>query len=111
MHVRDWLFVTDNCRAIDLVLQHGNPGEIFNIGGGQERTNREITGGILEILDKPESLIKREKDRPGHDRRYSLDFTKVAALGYEPRTDFKKMLEETVRWYVDNRAWWEPLKR
>jgi dTDP-glucose 4,6-dehydratase len=110
MNVRDWLFVADNCAAIDLVLQKGNPGEVYNIGGGQERTNIEITRGILDILGKPESLIEFVTDRPGHDRRYSLDFSKVAALGYKPRTDFEKMLEETVRWYVDNRPWWEPLK-
>jgi dTDP-glucose 4,6-dehydratase len=110
MNVRDWLFVTDNCEAIDIVLQHGSPGGIYNIGGGQERTNVEITHGILDILGKPQSLIQPVNDRPGHDRRYSLDFSKVAALGYEPRVDFEKMLEETVRWYVDNRAWWEPLK-
>ena len=110
MNVRDWLFVADNCAAIDLVLQEGNPGEVYNIGGGQERTNIEITRGILDILGKPESLIEFVTDRPGHDRRYSLDFSKVAALGYKPRTDFEKMLEETVRWYVDNRPWWEPLK-
>ena len=110
MNVRDWLFVADNCAAIDLVLQKGNPGEVYNIGGGQERTNIEITRGILDILGKPESLIEFVTDRPGHDRRYSLDFSKVAALGYKPRTDFEKMLEETVRWYVDNCSWWEPLK-
>jgi len=110
MNVRDWLFVTDNCAAIDLVLRDGVPGEAYNIGGGQERTNTEITRGILGILGKPESLIRYVDDRPGHDRRYSLDFSKVAKLGYSPRTDFKAMLEETVKWYVDNRAWWEPLK-
>jgi len=110
MNVRDWLFVMDNCAAIDLVLRAGVPGETYNIGGGQERTNTEITSGILAALGKPESLIEYVKDRPGHDRRYSLDFSKLSALGYAPRTDFERMLEETVRWYVDNRAWWEPLK-
>ncbi len=110
MNVRDWLFVTDNCAGLDLVLRAGAPGETYNIGGGQERTNAEITSGILAALGKPESLIEHVKDRPGHDRRYSLDFSKLGALGYAPRTDFERMLEETVRWYVDNRAWWEPLK-
>jgi dTDP-glucose 4,6-dehydratase len=110
MNVRDWLFVTDNCAAIDLVLREGEPGEIYNIGGGQERTNLEITHGILRALGKPESLIERVPDRLGHDRRYSLDFSKLAGLGYSPRTDFENMLAETVRWYVDNRSWWEPLK-
>lgn len=110
MNVRDWLFVTDNCAAIDLVLLEGVPGEVYNIGGGQERTNIEITRGILSMLGKPESLIKYVDDRPGHDRRYSLDFSKLAALGYSPREDFQKMLEETVNWYVENRSWWQPLK-
>lgn len=110
LNVRDWLFVTDNCAGIDLVLQKGEPGEVYNIGGGQERTNLEITKGILSVLGKPESLIKPVEDRLGHDRRYSLDFSRAHSLGYEPRSDFESMLEETVRWYVDNRAWWEPLK-
>lgn len=110
MNVRDWLYVTDNCRGIALVLEEGVPGEVYNIGGGQERTNIEITRAILGFLGKPGDLIKYVSDRPGHDRRYSLDFSKAAALGYSPRADFEAMLEETVRWYVDNRAWWEPLK-
>lgn len=111
LNVRDWLFVTDNCAGIDLVLQKGQPGGVYNIGGGQERTNIEITKGILDALGKDESLIEYVQDRPGHDRRYSLEFSKVAALGYSPRSDFSRMLAETVRWYVDNRSWWEPLKR
>ena len=110
LNVRDWLFVTDNCAGIDLVLQKGEPGEVYNIGGGQERPNIEITKGILQALDKPESLIRYVDDRPGHDRRYALEFGKAAALGYKPRADFQAMLDETVRWYVDNRDWWEPLK-
>lgn len=110
LNVRDWLFVTDNCRAIDLVLEKGGPGEVYNIGGGQEKTNIEITRAILSILGKPESLIEFVDDRPGHDRRYSLDFSKVCRLGFEPGRDFESMLEETVRWYVENRPWWEPLK-
>jgi dTDP-glucose 4,6-dehydratase len=110
LNVRDWLFVTDNCAGIDLVLQKGEPGEVYNIGGGQERPNIEITKGILQALGKPESLIRYVDDRPGHDRRYALEFGKAATLGYKPRADFQAMLEETVRWYVDNRDWWEPLK-
>ena len=110
LNVRDWLFVSDNCAGIDLVLQKGEPGQVYNIGGGQERTNREITTGILSALGKPESLIEYVQDRPGHDRRYSLDFGKAAALGYSPRSDFAEMLTETVRWYVDHREWWEPLQ-
>ena len=111
MNVRDWLFVTDNCAAIDLVLREGEPGEVYNIGGAQERANIEITRAILGILDKPESLIEYVADRPGHDRRYSLDSSKAAALGFKPREDFEEMLIETVRWYVENRTWWEPLKK
>ncbi|MBU4193676.1 MAG: dTDP-glucose 4,6-dehydratase [Actinomycetia bacterium] len=110
LNVRDWLFVSDNCQAIDLVLRKGEIGEVYNIGGGQERTNIEITRAILSILGKPESLIEYVDDRPGHDRRYSLEFDKTRALGFEPRMDFEAMMEETVRWYVDNRSWWEPLK-
>jgi dTDP-glucose 4,6-dehydratase len=110
LNVRDWLFVTDNCAGIDLVLAKGEPGEVYNIGGGQERTNMEITKGILSALGKDESLIKYVDDRPGHDRRYSLDFSKAAKLGYSPRSDFQAMLAETVKWYVDNRQWLEPLK-
>jgi dTDP-glucose 4,6-dehydratase len=110
LNVRDWLFVTDNCAGIDLVLREGEPGQVYNIGGGQERTNMEITKGILEALGKPESLIRYVDDRPGHDRRYSLDYRKLASLGYQPRADFRSMLAETVAWYVENRAWWEPLK-
>jgi dTDP-glucose 4,6-dehydratase len=110
LNVRDWLFVTDNCQAIDLVLRKGKVGEVYNIGGGQERTNMEITRAILSILGKPESLIEYVDDRLGHDRRYSLGFDKTRALGFEPRSDFEAMMEETVRWYVDNPSWWEPLK-
>jgi dTDP-glucose 4,6-dehydratase len=111
MNVRDWLFVTDNCSAIDLVLREGKPGEVYNIGGGQERANIDITRAILRILEKPESLIEYVADRPGHDRRYSLDSARIAALGFKPREDFDGMLAETVRWYVENRPWWKPLKK
>lgn len=111
MNVRDWLFVTDNCAAIDLVLREGEPGEVYNIAGGQEKANIEITLSVLRILGKPESLIEYVADRPGHDRRYSISSAKLAALGLEPREDFEAVLAETVRWYVDNRPWWEPLKR
>jgi dTDP-glucose 4,6-dehydratase len=111
MNVRDWLFVTDNCAAIDLVLREGEPGEVYNIAGGQEKANIEITLSVLRILGKPESLIEYVADRPGHDRRYSISSAKLAALGLKPREDFEAVLAETVRWYVDNRPWWEPLKR
>lgn len=110
LNVRDWLFVTDNCAGIDLVLRKGEPGQVYNIGGGSERTNIEITKEILRLLGKPESLITYVSDRPGHDRRYSLDFAKAASLGFAPRSDFDAMLSQTVRWYADMRAWWGPLK-
>lgn len=110
MNVRDWLYVKDNCEAIDLVLHKGEPGEIYNIGGDNERTNIEITKRILAILGKPKSLIRYVADRKGHDRRYSIDSTRIHNLGWRPRTDFDKGLEETVRWYVDNRWWWERIK-
>ena len=110
LNVRDWLYVEDNCAGIDLVLREGEPGQVYNIGGGQERTNIEITRGILAALGKPETLIRYVDDRPGHDRRYSLDFSKAGALGYRPGADFQAALEQTVRWYAENRAWWEPLK-
>lgn len=110
LNVRDWIYVLDNARAIALVLEKGKPGEIYNVGGEQERTNIDVSRLILRFLSKPESLIEYVKDRPGHDRRYSLDNSKIRALGFEPRTDFESMLAETVQWYVENRWWWEPLK-
>jgi len=109
-NVRDWLFVEDHCRAIDFLLDRGEPGEVYNIAGGNERTNIEVTRGILDILGKPHSLIRLVTDRPGHDRRYSLDAGKLAALGFSPETDFKTALERTVRWYVDNPGWWRPIR-
>jgi dTDP-glucose 4,6-dehydratase len=110
MNVRDWIYVLDHCTGIDLVLHEGKPGEIYNVGGGNERTNIDITTGILRLLGKPESLIKRVADRPGHDRRYSLDCSKLKSLGWKPSKSFEQDLEETVRWYVDNAWWWKKLK-
>lgn len=110
MNVRDWIFVTDNCEAIDLVLRRGEPGETYNIAGNCERANLEITRAILGILGKPESLVEYVEDRPGHDRRYSLDSSKIERLGFSHGTDFESRLLETVRWYRDNRWWWETLK-
>ncbi|MCD6384375.1 dTDP-glucose 4,6-dehydratase [Candidatus Sumerlaeota bacterium] len=110
MNVRDWLYVKDNCEAIDLVLHKGEPGRIYNIGGDNERTNIEITRKILAILGKPESLIRYVTDRKGHDRRYSIDSTRIHNLGWHPRTDFDTALEDTVHWYVENRWWWERVK-
>ncbi len=111
MNVRDWLYVVDNCEAIDLVLHKGKKGEIYNIGGGNELRNIDLTRMVLKVLGKPESLIQPVKDRPGHDRRYSLDCSKIEReLGWTPRFDFEKALEETVKWYVDNQWWWKKLR-
>jgi dTDP-glucose 4,6-dehydratase len=109
LNVRDWLFVRDNCEGVDLVLRQGTVGEIYNIGAGNERTNREITDRLLGILGKDESRVEYVEDRLGHDRRYSIATDKVAALGWRARRSFDEALEETVRFYTDNRAWWEPL--
>ncbi len=110
MNVRDWLYVLDHCEAIDLVLHEGKPGEIYNVGAGNELTNLELTRLILKLLRKPESLIRFVEDRPGHDRRYSLDCTKIKALGWQPRHKFEEALEETVRWYLENQWWWRKIK-
>ena len=120
MNVREWLYVLDNCEAIDVVMHKGAPGGIYNIGSGHETTNLELTRAILDILGKerslikfvkarPESLIKFVKDRPGHDKRYSLDITKLRALGWKPRHDFKEALGRTVDWYRKNEEWWQSL--
>jgi len=111
MNVRDWLYVIDSCEAIDLILHKGKEGEIYNIGGGNELKNIDLTKMVLKILKKPESLIQPVKDRPGHDRRYSLDCSKIKkGLGWTPGFDFERALEETVKWYVDNQWWWKKLK-
>jgi dTDP-glucose 4,6-dehydratase len=109
MNVRDWLFVLDNCEAIDTVIHRGSPGEIYNIGGTTEITNLELTHSILDMLGKEKGLIKFVNDRPGHDKRYSLDITKIKALGWKPRCDFKSSLKLTVDWYAKNEAWWRRL--
>ena len=110
MNVRDWLYVLDNCEAIDMVLRKGEPGMIYNIGGDNERTNVEITRKILQLLGKSDNLIKPVKDRPGHDRRYSIASDKVKALGWAADTSFERALADTVKWYQDNQSWWRPLK-
>jgi dTDP-glucose 4,6-dehydratase len=109
-NVRDWIFVLDHCNAVDFVLHRGNPGEIYNIGGGAEKTNIEITKIILEILGKDESMIEYVKDRLGHDLRYSLDCSKMRKLGWKPEYSFNEALSDTVRWYVKNKWWWIKLK-
>ena len=109
-NVRDWLYVLDNCEAIDLVLHRGRDGEIYNIGGGTEVENAELTRRILRLLGKPESLIQPVRDRPGHDRRYALDSSRIHDLGWTPRHSFDAALEATVAWYRTHEAWWRPLK-
>lgn len=110
LNVRDWLHVEDHCRAIYTVLTQGRPGEVYNIGGNQERTNLEVVKGILNIMGKPESLISFVQDRPGHDHRYAIDAGKIQReLGWRPRHDFASGLANTVQWYLNNRQWWEPL--
>jgi len=109
-NVRDWCHVADNCAAVDLVLRRGAVGEIYNIGAGNERTNLELTEALLGLTGRDDSFITHVADRLGHDRRYSIDIAKVTALGWSSRHTFEDGLEDTVRWYTDHRAWWEPLK-
>ncbi len=109
-NIRDWLFVEDHCAAVDFLIEHGTNSETYNIGGGNERENRQITHRILQLLGKPESLIKRVADRVGHDRRYSVDTTKLERLGFKMTTDFDAALERTVQWYVANEPWWRAIK-
>ena len=111
LYVRDWIFVRDHCKALDLLLHKGRPGEVYNIGGENERTNLEITHMILKKLDKPESLLKHVKDRPAHDRRYALDCSKIKSeLGWKTQTSLEQGISETVDWYVANQAWWQKIK-
>ena len=110
-NVRDWLHVDDHCRGIHDVLLKGKSGEIYNIGGGTELSNIEITRIILQIMGKDESTIQYVSDRKGHDQRYSVDWTKInVELGYEPQVKFEIGLENTIQWYRDNESWWKPLK-
>ncbi len=107
-NVRDWIHVIDHCRAIDFVIQRGEIGEIYNIGANNERTNIDIAKFILKRLKKPETLIKFAKDRLGHDRRYAINADKIKSqLGWKPVCDFQNSLQETISWYIDNRAWWK----
>ena len=107
-NVRDWLYVKDHCSAIDLVMRKGRNGEAYNIGGHNERTNLQVVKTILKELGKPETLITYVKDRPGHDMRYAIDPTKIRSeLGWQPETSFDDGIKQTIRWYLDNRTWWE----
>ena len=107
-NVRDWLYVEDHCAAIDLVMRRGREGEVYNVGGHNERTNLDVVKTVLRELGKPESLIAFVTDRPGHDRRYAIDPGKIhAELGWLPRTKFDDGIHQTVQWYLNNRPWWE----
>jgi len=108
-NVRDWLYVEDNCAAIDTVMQKGQPGEVYNIGGGQELENVQVIKTILRLTEKPESLVSFVTDRLGHDLRYSLDIEKIRKLGWRPETKFDEGIERTVRWYRANPEWWTPV--
>lgn len=110
LNVRDWLYVLDNCSGIDLVLHKGKLGEVYNIGADNEKTNKEITEIILKQLGKDESSIEHVKDRPGHDKRYALDSSKIKELGWKPEYDFEKALKETIDWYKNNEDWWKKIK-
>jgi dTDP-glucose 4,6-dehydratase len=111
LNIRDWLHVDDHCRGIYMVLTNGRSGETYNIGGGTELTNKELTGLLLDASSSTWEMVERVEDRKGHDLRYSVDISKIAnELGYEPEVNFEIGLAETVRWYKSNRTWWEPLK-
>jgi dTDP-glucose 4,6-dehydratase len=107
---RDWLHVDDHCRGVDLLIEQGIPGEVYNIGGGNHVRNVDLTHRILDLVGKPASLIKRVADRQGHDRRYSLDTSKLQSLGWRPLESFAEGLAKTVAWYRANERWWRPIK-
>jgi len=109
--VRDWLHVDDHCSAIELVLREGQPGEVYNVAANEEHENVELAHSIIDHLGVDSSLIRNVEDRAGHDRRYSLDTSKLRALGWEPRREWEKGIRATIDWYRDNRDWWEPIKR
>jgi len=108
--VRDWIHVDDHCEAIDFLMTHGKHGEVYNIGGGNERCNIDTACFILEELKKPGMLIEHVKDREGHDRRYALDCTKLMSLGWKPKIRFGNGLKDTVKWYINNQSWWKRIK-
>lgn len=110
LNVRDWIYVEDNCRAIDVIFRKGNEGEVYNVGGGEERINRSVAQAILEILGKPTDLIRQVADRPGHDRRYALRCDKIRELGFTPNVRFDQGLHSTISWYRKHRPWWERIR-
>lgn len=110
MQVRDWIHVDDHCTGIWAAMEAGEAGEVYNVGGGNERPNMEITRRVLELTGRGESLIRHVEDRPGHDRRYALDTAKLRSLGWAPQSSFEDALAATVAWYAERRDWWEPIK-
>src|SRR5687767_2613080 len=110
LNIRDWLHVMDHCRGVDVVIERGVPGEVYNIGGGNEIANVDLTHMLLRLADRSESLIERVQDRQGHDLRYSLDTAKLRSLGWQPQVPFEEGLKATVRWYRENEWWWRPIK-
>jgi dTDP-glucose 4,6-dehydratase len=111
LNIRDWLYVEDHCSAIDLVMHNGVNGEVYNVGGNNERTNMQIIETILAELGKPSSLITYVKDRLGHDRRYGIDATKITnELGWKPKYHFESGIKETIQWYLDNKEWWQRIQ-
>ena len=107
---RDWLYVEDNCAAIDVVLRHGEPGGIYNVGAGNEVRNRDLTERLLRLAGASQDMVDHVQDRLGHDRRYAVDAAKIRSLGWAPKRSFDEALDATFQWYRDNRWWWEPLK-
>jgi dTDP-glucose 4,6-dehydratase len=111
MHIRDWIYVEDHCRALDVVLHHGREGEVYNVGGQNERPNLSVAKTILDRLGKPHSLIRYVTDRPGHDRRYAIDFSKIEReLGWRPSISFEEGIRRTVEWYQTHQEWWRKIK-
>ena len=110
LNIRDWMHVEDHCRALDLLIEKGTNGEVYNVGGGSEVANVDLTHMILDLVGRPRTLIRPVQDRPGHDRRYSLDTSKARSLGWTPREDFAEGLRRTVEWYRANEWWWRPIK-
>ncbi|MBI4284626.1 MAG: dTDP-glucose 4,6-dehydratase [Chloroflexi bacterium] len=111
LNVRDWIYVEDHCRAIDIVIQKGKPGEIYNVGVGSERTNLELVYKLLDILGRPKSMVTFVADRPGHDRRYAIDATRISReLGWQPAFSYESAIGDTVNWYIKHEAWWRRVK-